>query len=150
MAASIILTPSTPIIRINQINHRTTGYYNPTVIAGSPQISYALKSSSPCLNNLGRRHVLLSSTFPALLLSLAFFPGIATAETVNTRGNELIEKLLERSKANKAKYDKERLDDYYKRNYKEYFEFVEGTLRNRKGDLSEAEKGIIEWLKKNR
>jgi hypothetical protein len=63
--------------------------------------------------------------------------------------NELIQKLLERSRANKAKNDKERLDDFYKRNYKEYFEFVEGSVRNKK-ELSEAEKGIVEWLAKHK
>jgi hypothetical protein len=57
--------------------------------------------------------------------------------------------LLERSRANKAKNDKERLDDFYKRNYKEYFEFVEGSVRNKK-ELSEAEKSIVEWLAKHK
>lgn len=56
--------------------------------------------------------------------------------------------LLEKSKANKDKYAKERLDDYYKRNYKDYFEFVEGFVKQ--GELTEAEKGMMEWLKKNR
>eukprot|EP00793_Prasinoderma_coloniale_P004282 PRCOL_00000042-RA len=40
----------------------------------------------------------------------------ATAET-----SPLIAELLERSKANKEKYDKERLDSYYRRNYEDYF-----------------------------
>ncbi|KAL2641487.1 hypothetical protein R1flu_009074 [Riccia fluitans] len=66
-------------------------------------------------------------------------------------GNALIRKLLARSKANKEKNDKARLDDYYRRNFKEYFEFIEGTVRRKKAeDLTEAEKGIIEWLKTNR
>ncbi|KAL3677927.1 hypothetical protein R1sor_020883 [Riccia sorocarpa] len=66
-------------------------------------------------------------------------------------GNALIRKLLERSKANKEKNDKARLDDYYRRNFKEYFEFIEGTVQRKKPeDLTEAERGIIEWLKKNR
>jgi hypothetical protein len=43
----------------------------------------------------------------------------------------------------------QRLDDFYKRNYKEYFEFVEGSVRNKK-ELSEAEKGIVEWLAKHK
>ncbi|KAJ7539450.1 hypothetical protein O6H91_11G093500 [Diphasiastrum complanatum] len=63
--------------------------------------------------------------------------------------NELIQKLLEKSRANKAKYDKERRDAYYKRNYKDYFEFVEGSIR-KKGQPSEAEKGILEWLERNK
>lgn len=43
----------------------------------------------------------------------------------------------------------QRLDNYYKRNYKDYFEFVEGSL-SRKEELSESEKGILEWLQKNK
>eukprot|EP00897_Mesotaenium_endlicherianum_P001177 jgi/Mesen1/1105/ME000123S00279 len=57
--------------------------------------------------------------------------------------------LLERSRANKEKYDKERLDDYYKRNFMDYFQFIEGSLQN-KSNQSPADKGILEYLKKNR
>ncbi|KAG6554039.1 hypothetical protein Mapa_003954 [Marchantia paleacea] len=75
----------------------------------------------------------------------------ATSDATAPAGNALIQKLLARSKANKEKNDKARLDDYYRRNYKEYFEFVEGTIRNKKKEeLTEAEKGIIEWLAKNK
>lgn len=43
----------------------------------------------------------------------------------------------------------QRLDSYYKRNYKDYFGLLEGGLKE-KEDLSEAEKGILEWLDKNK
>jgi hypothetical protein len=43
----------------------------------------------------------------------------------------------------------QRLESYYKRNYKDYFEFVEGTLKEKK-ELSESEKGILDWLQKNK
>lgn len=43
----------------------------------------------------------------------------------------------------------QRLDSYYKRNYKDYFEFVEGSLAG-KEQLSESEKGILDWLQKNK
>jgi hypothetical protein len=39
--------------------------------------------------------------------------------------------LLERSKANKEKYDRERLESYYRRNFKEYFQFEAGAARAR-------------------
>ncbi|EFJ29674.1 hypothetical protein SELMODRAFT_410384 [Selaginella moellendorffii] len=38
--------------------------------------------------------------------------------------NEFVQKLLERSKANKEKNDRERLESYYKRNYTDYFEYI--------------------------
>jgi hypothetical protein len=45
----------------------------------------------------------------------------------------------------------QRVDSYYKRNYKDYFEFVEGGLQGKEeGKLSEAEKGILDWLKANK
>ncbi|KAI0525286.1 hypothetical protein KFK09_004679 [Dendrobium nobile] len=61
------------------------------------------------------------------------------------------DKYQKRSRENKAKYDKERLDDYYNRNYKDYFEFVEGSSKGKSEDLlSESEKGIREWLQRNK
>lgn len=49
----------------------------------------------------------------------------ATAET-----SPLIAELLERSKANKEKYDKERLDSYYRRNYEDYFALRKRGVRD--------------------
>lgn len=43
----------------------------------------------------------------------------------------------------------QRLDSYYKRNYRDYFGFSEGTLKEKK-DLTESEKGILEWLEANK
>ncbi|KAF8019907.1 hypothetical protein BT93_G0563 [Corymbia citriodora subsp. variegata] len=63
---------------------------------------------------------------------------------------ELLDKYLKKSDENKAKNDKERLESYYKRNYKDYFEFVEGSLRNKTDQLTESEKGILDWLKSNK
>ena len=44
----------------------------------------------------------------------------------------------------------QRLDSYYKRNYKDYFEFEGEYLKAKQGELSEAEKGILDWLKSNK
>ncbi|XP_059653042.1 uncharacterized protein LOC132300106 isoform X2 [Cornus florida] len=41
----------------------------------------------------------------------------------------------------------ERLDSYYKRNYKDYFGLLGGSLKG-KEELSESEKGILDWLEK--
>ncbi|KAJ4962705.1 hypothetical protein NE237_022644 [Protea cynaroides] len=63
----------------------------------------------------------------------------------------LLQKYLKKSEVNKAKNDKERLDDYYKRNYKDYFDFFEGSIRGKTNEqLSEAEKGILNWLETNK
>ncbi|KAF4366633.1 hypothetical protein G4B88_010708 [Cannabis sativa] len=84
----------------------------------------------------GRRGLLLSTVVAAL--------------QVTDSKTQLLQKYLKKSEENKAKNDKERMDSYYKRNYKDYFELVEGTMRGKDGEISEAEKGILEWLQKNK
>ncbi|XP_024531455.1 uncharacterized protein LOC112346531 [Selaginella moellendorffii] len=62
--------------------------------------------------------------------------------------NEFVQKLLERSKANKEKNDRERLESYYKRNYTDYFEYIKRTTKNK--TLSPTEEKINAWLDKNK
>ncbi|XP_010556016.1 PREDICTED: uncharacterized protein LOC104825387 [Tarenaya hassleriana] len=82
-----------------------------------------------------RRNFLLSSSFLA---------------AVNAR-DQLLQKYLKKSDENKAKNDKERLESYYKRNYKDYFEFVEGSIKGkREEELTQSEKSILDWLKSNK
>ncbi|KAJ0010702.1 hypothetical protein Pint_33660 [Pistacia integerrima] len=87
--------------------------------------------------DIGRRGLLLST--------------VAAAPQVNDSTTELLKKYLKKSEENKAKNDKERLDSYYKRNYKDYFEFIEGSLKAKEDQqLSESEKGILDWLQTNK
>ncbi|KAJ8512564.1 hypothetical protein OPV22_002998 [Ensete ventricosum] len=90
-------------------------------------------------NDIGRRGLL------TLLISTATVPEVADPKKA------LLQEYLKRSKENKAKNDKERLDDYYRRNYKDYFEFIEGSVKDKTEELlSESEKDILKWLQKNR
>ncbi|XP_074572288.1 uncharacterized protein LOC141828794 [Curcuma longa] len=96
-------------------------------------------STSLDLTGVGRRRTI------ALLASTAIIPEVTDSRKA------LLREYLKRSKENKEKNDKERLDDYYKRNYKDYFEFIEGSVRDKKDEaLSDAEKDILQWLQKNR
>ncbi|GLU09034.1 hypothetical protein SLE2022_259140 [Rubroshorea leprosula] len=89
-------------------------------------------------NDIGRRGLILSTATVAA-------PQFSDSRT------ELLKKYLKKSEENKVKNDKERLDSYYKRNYKDYFEFVEGAAKGKKEDeLTESEKGILDWLKSNK
>nr|AFK36578.1 unknown [Lotus japonicus] len=80
-----------------------------------------------------------------LILSTA----IATTQVPESR-TQLLKKYQKKSEENKEKNGKERLDSYYKRNYKDYFELMEGTLKGKDGELSETEKGIRDWLQSNK
>ncbi|KAK4563408.1 hypothetical protein RGQ29_005788 [Quercus rubra] len=76
---------------------------------------------------------------------------VLAATQITDSRTELLQKYLKKSEENKTKNDKERLDSYYKRNYKDYFEFVEGSLNGKEGQqLTESEKGILDWLKSNK
>ncbi|CAO2813562.1 unnamed protein product [Amaranthus hypochondriacus] len=91
-----------------------------------------------------KRRFLLSSTASCLL-------AVASTDQVPDSRTALLQKYLKKSEENKAKNDKERMEDYYRRNYKDYFGFVEGTLQAKdKEQLSESERGILEWLQKNK
>ncbi|KAG8062473.1 hypothetical protein GUJ93_ZPchr0003g18067 [Zizania palustris] len=90
-------------------------------------------------NSISRRGLL------TLLTSTAAIPEASESRKA------LLQEYLNKSKENKEKNDKERLDDYYKRNYRDYFGLIEGAAREKKQDeLTESEKGILEWLDKNR
>ncbi|XP_014512722.1 uncharacterized protein LOC106771282 [Vigna radiata var. radiata] len=96
-------------------------------------------TSTPTLSTkleLGRRGLVLSTL-------------IATTQIPDSR-TQLLQKYQKKSEENKEKNDKERLDSYYKRNYKDYFELMEGTLKRRDGNVSDTEKGILDWLQKNK
>ncbi|XP_027365849.1 uncharacterized protein LOC113872469 [Abrus precatorius] len=99
----------------------------------------AANPATPTLNTnvgLGRRGILLSTV-------------IATTQVPDSR-TQLLKKYQKKSEENKEKNDKERLESYYKRNYKDYFDYIEGTLKAKNGELSDTEKGILDWLRSNK
>ncbi|CAN6554749.1 unnamed protein product [Malus baccata var. baccata] len=93
-------------------------------------------TSATSTNDIGRRGLFLSA--------------LVATPPLSDSGAELLKKYLKKSEENKAKNDKERMDSYFKRNYKDYFEFEEGTIRAKKGELTESEKGILDWLQNNK
>eukprot|EP00242_Pyramimonas_sp_CCMP2087_P008459 CAMPEP_0198212972 /NCGR_PEP_ID=MMETSP1445-20131203/28490_1 /TAXON_ID=36898 /ORGANISM="Pyramimonas sp., Strain CCMP2087" /LENGTH=159 /DNA_ID=CAMNT_0043887553 /DNA_START=89 /DNA_END=568 /DNA_ORIENTATION=+ len=97
-----------------------------------------------------RRHLLSAAGCVSLILLTDPKRALATNGTgsgVDDDESPLIQGLLASSRANKEKYDKERLDDYYTRNFKDYFDFVDGS--NRSGENTENEIKIKEWIAKN-
>ncbi|KAK9129715.1 hypothetical protein Sjap_010202 [Stephania japonica] len=109
------------------------------ISAGERQKRTVVISSVLGKSHLRRRGFLLSVS---LALSVS-------SSSQNDSKTALMQKYLKKSEENKAKNDKERLQGYYKRNYKDYFEFIEGSIKA-KTELSESEKGILDWLQSNK
>ncbi|CAL8468562.1 g8102 [Coccomyxa elongata] len=111
-------------------------------------VSSQVQSCSP----LTRRRALMQ--FSVFIGSFSVARGAEAMDlesTGNTAADVLIADLLAKSKANKERYDKERLDSYYRRNYQDYFNFQRssieaGTVRGMSKELQEE---ILAWIRKN-
>eukprot|EP00879_Flechtneria_rotunda_P024957 GHRR01026485.1.p1 GENE.GHRR01026485.1~~GHRR01026485.1.p1 ORF type:complete len:117 (+),score=27.91 GHRR01026485.1:159-509(+) len=71
---------------------------------------------------------------------------------VDAAESPYIQELLRRSREKKEQRDKERLQDYYKRNFKDYFEFEGGSIRAGKarGIQPDTQQAILQWLELNK
>ncbi|XP_006650539.1 photosystem I reaction center subunit N, chloroplastic [Oryza brachyantha] len=112
--------------------------------AASASRRSAAKNLQP-LATLPRKNGITRRGLLTLLASTAAIPEASESRKA------LLQEYLNKSKENKEKNDKERLDDYYKRNYKDYFGLIEGPARQKtEEELTESEKRILEWLDKNK
>lgn len=71
---------------------------------------------------------------------------------VDDATSPFVQSLLKRTEENRDKYAKERLQDYYKRNFKEYFEFESSNAKvgRARGLSPETQEAIAQWLEKNK
>ncbi|KAK9844161.1 hypothetical protein WJX81_006477 [Elliptochloris bilobata] len=69
----------------------------------------------------------------------------SAADGVDNSTSPLVQRLLESSASNKDKYNKERLDSYYRRNLREFF----ASPASVRGLSAETKQRISEWLEKN-
>lgn len=70
-----------------------------------------------------------------------------------TAAKGLIEDLLEKSRLNKPKHDRDRLESYYRRNYKDWFDVEKGNfgIGQERNQLSkELQQEILQWIEKNK
>ncbi|KAK1300589.1 hypothetical protein QJS10_CPB13g00103 [Acorus calamus] len=117
-------------------------------------VSLSAPKSQP-RSSSGRKPVLKPATHDnesgrRTLLSFLFVTATITTPEASDSKKALLQKYLKKSQDNKEKNDKERLDGFNKRNYKDYFGFIEESIRGKKEEeLSESEKAILEWLKNN-
>ncbi|GLC36628.1 hypothetical protein PLESTM_000482700 [Pleodorina starrii] len=71
---------------------------------------------------------------------------------VDDATSPFVQKLLKRSEENRERYQKERLQDYYRRNFKEYFEFEASSAKvaRARGLSTESQEAIAKWLEENK
>ncbi|XWS54667.1 hypothetical protein CRYUN_Cryun10bG0108100 [Craigia yunnanensis] len=131
--------------------HRKQGKSPPTSSKPKPTNTNKIIAAAPTSDiGLGRKGLILSAVASPPQLNDSRTELLKSPQLNDSR-TELLKKYLKKSEENKAKNDKERMENYYKRNCKDYFEFVEGTVKRKsKQQLTEAEKGILDWLKANK
>eukprot|EP00271_Cylindrocystis_brebissonii_P014371 TRINITY_DN3570_c0_g1_i1.p1 TRINITY_DN3570_c0_g1~~TRINITY_DN3570_c0_g1_i1.p1 ORF type:complete len:159 (+),score=14.57 TRINITY_DN3570_c0_g1_i1:48-524(+) len=115
---------------------------------GALQNEVSVETDQGKSGNGGRRGLLTFSISAAMCTLSASVLDASCEAAEEPAVNPLVAKLLEQSRANKEKNDRQRLDDYTKRNYGDYFKFMEGSIR-REG-ASENDKKILEWLERNK
>jgi hypothetical protein len=68
---------------------------------------------------------------------------------VDNATSPLVQELLRRTNEKKDERKKERLQDYYRRNYGDYFSFQAGGNMNSEGLRPETQAAIKKWLEDN-
>jgi len=70
-------------------------------------------------------------------------------KAVDDASSPLVQELLQRTQDMKEMRRKERLDDYYRRNFSDYFSFQESSNMDSQGLSSETQEEIRNWLQQN-
>lgn len=98
-----------------------------------------------------RRAVALPVFLPLLTLkpSPAGAAPLLTNKEVDNASSPYIQELLRRTDEKKDERKAARLNDYYRRNYGDYFQFMDGSNMDNSGINAETQKQIKAWLKEN-
>jgi len=98
-----------------------------------------------------RRTLILPVVLPLLTLrqSPAIAAPIVTNKEADNASSPYIQELLRRTDEKKDERKAARLKDYYRRNYKDYFQFMDGSNMNNSGIDAETQKEIKAWLEEN-
>jgi hypothetical protein len=101
------------------------------------------------------------ATTPVTRRALALLPLLAAAprpaaaaqapvnREVDNASSPFIQELLRRTEEKREERVKERLDDYYRRNFGDYFSFEAGSNMGSKGISPETQAQIKKWLEEN-
>jgi hypothetical protein len=74
---------------------------------------------------------------------------VITNKEVDNASSPFIQELLRRTDEKKDERKAERLKDYYRRNYQDYFQFMDGSNMSNSGIDEETQKQIRAWLEEN-
>ena len=98
-----------------------------------------------------RTSIVLPILLPLLTLrtSAASAAPVVRNKEVDNASSPFIQELLQKTDEKREERKKERLNDYYRRNYKDYFEFMDGSNMNNSGIDRETQKEIKAWLEEN-
>lgn len=88
--------------------------------------------------------VLASTATPAMSMEDGDRPGSST-----TTNNPYIEELLRKSESKREERRKERLQDYYRRNFTDYFNFETSPGMSKQGLSPETSNQMKQWLKES-
>eukprot|EP00877_Chromochloris_zofingiensis_P006867 jgi/Chrzof1/2433/Cz11g15120.t1_PSAN2 len=96
--------------------------------------------------------IALTSSSPLVAASPAAAKQQPLNQEVDSASSPFIQELLKRTQENRDRRYKERLNDYYKRNFKDYFNFEAGTAAagRARGLTPETQAAIAKWLQDNK
>jgi hypothetical protein len=120
---------------------------------GNNAVNSLLSDSIRPQINHSRRLLLLGATttilpfLPPHLPAASAAPLILPNKEVDDATSPLIQDLLKKTVEKKDERYRERLDNYYKRNFQDYFNFEMG---NRDGVSAETKAEVKAWLEKNK
>ena len=103
--------------------------------------------------SMTRRRII---SIPAMLPALTLFPikpvlasALVTNKEVANESSPLIQEMLKRTEEKREERKAERLADYYRRNFGDYFSFEAGSNMDRKGLSPETQAKNKRWLEEN-
>ena len=76
-------------------------------------------------------------------------PSVVRNQAVDDSTSPFVQDLLAKTEALKEQRKKERLNDYYRRNYTDYFSFQAGSNMNVQGLSKGTQEDIKKWLQEN-
>lgn len=98
-----------------------------------------------------RTSIILPVLLPFLTLRTApaYAAPVVVNKEVDNASSPFIQEMLRKTEEKREERKAERLKDYYRRNYQDYFQFMDGSNMSNSGIDAETQKQIKAWLEEN-